>query len=116
MIFSAIWGKKRSCFYSETLGKVIPARVVEMWVMGRDSNMLVDIGLCKGALEGSGGSSMGTCRSVALSVSSVLLSCLGDKHCAGGLGSNTTGATGGTGGTSSEALANSERNGQDMNL
>ena len=50
-----------------------PARVVEMWVMGRESSMLLDLGMCRGTLQGSGGSSSGSCRSAGLSVSSVLL-------------------------------------------
>jgi len=86
-----------------------------MWVMGRDSSMLVDMGTCRGALQGSEGSSRGGFRSAGLSLSSVLLGRFGDKHCAGGRDSETAGATGApTGGASSEAPANSETNGKDM--
>lgn len=59
--------------------KVPPVRVVEMWVIGRDSSMLLDMGTCTGTLQGSGGSSRGGCRSAGLSGSSVLLGRFGDK-------------------------------------
>ena len=57
----------------------LPVRVVEMWVMGRDSSMLLDIGMCMGTLQSSGGSSRGGCRSTSLSASSVMLGCFGGK-------------------------------------
>lgn len=56
------------------------ARDVEMWVMGTDSRMTLDIGTCRGALEGSGGtSSGGGCCSAGLSDSSVLIFWLWDR-------------------------------------
>lgn len=73
-----------------------------------DSSMLLDIGMCRGTLQGSGGSSRGGCRSAGLSDSSVLLGWLWDRDWAGAWGSETGGATGeATGGASSDVLANS---------
>lgn len=87
-----------------------PGRVVEMWVRGRDSKMLADIGTRMGALHVSGGSSRGGCRSTGLSGSSVLWEWLGAKHCGRGWDSKTAEETGGTAGASSDALENSETN------
>lgn len=85
-----------------------PGRVVDMWVMGRESSMLLDIGTCRETLQGSGVCSRGGCRSAFLSVSSVLQGWLGDKDWAGTCGSETGVAAGGaTGGASSDTLANS---------
>lgn len=74
-----------------------------MWFKGRDSSMLLDIGTCRGTLQGSGGSSRGGCRSVGLSVSSVLLGWLGDKDWA----DSETGVA--TGRASSDTLGSSKQ-------
>lgn len=66
--------------------------------------MLLDMGTCRGTLQGSGGSSRGGCRSAGLSDSSVLLGWLGDRDLVGAWGSEIGGATGGA---SSDTLANS---------
>lgn len=57
--------------------QIAPARVVEMWFMG--SRMLLDMGTCRGALQFSGGSSSGGCRSIGLSDSSVLFGWIRDR-------------------------------------
>lgn len=84
------------------------ARDVEMWDMGTDSRMTLDIGTCRGALEGSGGTSKGgDCCSAGLSASSVLIFWLWDR--AGLWDSETGGMTGDvTGEVSSGPFFNSE--------
>lgn len=78
--------KSRRCFSMSTgklKSQISPVRVVEMWVMGRDSSMLLVMGTCRGTLQDSGGSSRGGCRSAGLSGSSGLLGWLGGNDCTG---------------------------------
>lgn len=89
--------------------KIPPVRGVEMWFMGRDSSMLLDMGTCRGILEDSGGGSTGGWCSTGLGDSSLLLGWLWDRDWAGAWGSEAGGATGGaTGGDSSGNLAMSK--------
>lgn len=73
--------------------------------------MLLEIGTRSGALQGSGGTSWGGCRSAVRSGSSVLLGWFGDKFWSWGWDSETVEATAGpTDGPFSETLAESETN------
>lgn len=98
----------KNCICEKLKTSILPGRVVEMWAMGTDSRMLLDMGTCTGTLQGSGGSSKDSCCSAGLSQSSVLLGWFWDKDWIGVWDSDSKGATGEvTGGASSDTLVNS---------
>lgn len=72
----------------------IPPVLVVMWFMGRDSSMLFDMGMRRGTLQSSDGSSRGGWRSAGLSASSVLLGWLRDRGWAATWGSEGGGGRG----------------------
>lgn len=112
--------QKKVVFTVTLMTQIPPAWVVVMWFMDRDSSMLLDMEACRGALQGSGGSSRGGCRLAGLSDSSVLLGWHRDRDGTGTWGSETRGARGGaTGKASASALDYAKRyniknNSQDM--